>query len=294
MQQLDPAPAQVLRRGGVFVPSPLALDQAHKPDWRYQRLLTHYYLDAGAVAVVPGAHTGEFANQDPDLLDEWLQVVREVYDARDETAPRLLMAAVGGQEAKRQAELAANRGYDLAMLAPTAFTGQSDQQVVSLVEQISEIIPVFGFELQRAIPGSHPFSASLWRSLFRILCGAKGASFNTYRSLVMLEAAATSGRQHELTLLTGNDDRIVADLSGVYRFRTAQGEVAAVRYAGGLLGHLATDTRAAVDWVSQARASSAGAPGRSHSRCPSWRTRSTTATWCSLTRSTNSATRCGV
>lgn len=77
--------------------------------------------------------------------------------------------------------------------------------------------------------------------------GAKGASFDTYRSLVMLEAAAISPRKDELILFTGNDDRIVADLLGDYEFKT-NGRTSIVNYQGGLLGHFATDTGAAVRW----------------------------------------------
>jgi hypothetical protein len=63
----------------------------------------------------------------------------------------------------------------------------------------------------------------------------------------MLQAAAKSPRRDELTLFTGNDDRIVADLMGYYEFKTDSG-TSTVHYQGGLLGHFATDTGAAVRW----------------------------------------------
>ena len=45
-----------LQSGGVFVPSPLALDERKQVLEQYQRLLTLYYIKSGAKAVIPGAH----------------------------------------------------------------------------------------------------------------------------------------------------------------------------------------------------------------------------------------------
>jgi dihydrodipicolinate synthase/N-acetylneuraminate lyase len=239
-------PRQLLRSGGVFVPSPLALDAQLQFDEDHQRLLTLYYLRAGAKAVIPGAHTGEFALHDSALLGRWMHLVKEMTQASG--GERLLMAAVGSAQARGQAELAASMGYDLVMVAPTAFAGLDEAAAYGLLRDIAGVIPVFAFELQRAIPSSYSFSPSLWDRIFCLAWGAKGASFDTYRSLQMLEAAARSPRREELTLLTGNDDRIVADLAGQYAF--GQGDArSTVHYAGGLLGHFATDTRAAVHWV---------------------------------------------
>ena len=111
------------------------------------------------------------------------------------------------------------------------------------------MIPAFGFELQRAIPGSREYGLALWESIMGVAYGAKGASFDTYRSQVMLEAAARSSRREKLVMATGNDDRIVSDLAGLFPFRVGEREVV-MRYHAGLCGHFATDTRAAVGWVS--------------------------------------------
>lgn len=244
----EPAPAalELLRSGGVFVPSPLALNASLEFDEDYQRLLTLYYIRSGAKAVIPGAHTGEFALNDTALLSRWMRLVRDM--AAHSGSQLLLMAAVGGPEALRQAEAAAWEGYDIVMVAPTAYAGLSEDAAFNLLTDIASVIPVFAFELQRAIPGSYRFSPGFWDRVFGIAFGAKGASFDTYRSLQMLEAAARSARRDELTLLTGNDDRIVADLAGSYAFDRGAA-MRDVHYTGGLLGHLATDTRAAVRWV---------------------------------------------
>lgn len=235
-----------LQNGGVFVPSPLALDENIKPIESYQRLLTLYYIKSGASGVVPGAHTGEFALNDLEIYRRWLIWVKEMTDDYGENM--ILMAAIGGENFMKQATMAAEFGYDLVMIAPTAFTGKKEKEVIQIVKEIAGIIPAFGFELQRAIPGAHQFSHKLWESLFEITYGAKGASFDTYRSLVMLEAAAKSSRKEFLTLLTGNDDRIVDDLIGEFSFEV-NGVQSVIQYQGGLLGHLATDTHAAVKWV---------------------------------------------
>ncbi len=246
MIPLSKEKASLLSMGGVFVPSPLALTPEKTMDESYQRLLTLYYIRSGARSVVPAAHTGEFALNDLGLYERWLKIVMEM--TRQYGRDMVNIAAVSGKEAVKQAGIAAAAGYDLVLLAPTAFSGRSPEKVVALVREIASVIPVLAFELQRAIPGSYPFTPALWRELFTIVYGAKGASFDTYRSLVMLEAAAQAANREHLILLTGNDDRIVSDLAGEYSF-FKEGEKKSVRYAGGLLGHFATDTHAVNRWV---------------------------------------------
>ncbi|MFC2124746.1 dihydrodipicolinate synthase family protein [Bacteroidota bacterium] len=237
---------RILEQGHVFVPSPLALDENKKVTESHQRLLTLYYIRSGATAVIPGAHTGEFALNNLEIYSRWLTVVKEMTDNYGNDM--LLMAAIGGKDALKQAEMAAQQGYDIAMVAPTAFTGMDDAEVINIYKEISSMIPAFGFELQRAIPGAYRFTPELWDKIFEIAYGAKGASFDTYRSLIMLEAAAKSTRKESLTILTGNDDRIVSDLLGTYTFNEGDKKVA-VQYGGGLLGHFATDTHAVSNWV---------------------------------------------
>ena len=245
MKKLSVSAKAVFEEGGVFVPSPLALDENKKHHEAYQRLLTLYYIRSGARAVIPGAHTGEFALNDLGLLDRWMGWIKEMTSHYGEKM--VLLSMVGGKDVIKQAELAVKHQYDAVMIAPTAFGGLSEDGVVKLFEEIAAAIPTFAFELQRAIPGSFSYTTRLWTRIFDIAFGAKGASFDTYRSLVMLEAAAKSPRRNELSLFTGNDDRIVADLLGHYGFQTEKG-TSALNYQGGLLGHLATDTRAAVRW----------------------------------------------
>lgn len=173
-------------------------------------------------------------------------MVKEMIESYGENM--FLMAAAGGDDALQQAEIAAECEYDVLMVAPTAYRDASDEEALSLLRSINSIIPVFGFELQQAIPGSRPIGKDLWKGMFEFAVGAKGASFDTYRSQTMLMAAAESSRRDELVLATGNDDRIVHDLGGVFPFLMG-GEWVELRYDAGLLGHCATDTAAACRWV---------------------------------------------
>ncbi len=246
-----------MRKGGVWVPSPLALDAEKRMLEDWQRLLTLYYIRSGARTVIPGAHTGEFAGGRLDILERWLRLVAETVRSAG-SGDVFLMAAVGGPQARRQAEAAAREGYDIVMVAPTAFAGQTDKGAIEMLGDIASIIPTFGFELQRAIHGSREFSPALWDAVFEITYGAKGASFDTYRSQAMLGAAARCARRGDLVMATGNDDRIVADLGGRFPYRVGGDEVV-MKYSAGLLGHFATDTHAAVQWSSAVTATRDGA-----------------------------------
>jgi len=256
LKRLPAERLRLMKEGGVWVPSPLALSPEKEMMEDWQRLLTLYYIRSGARTVIPGAHTGEFAGGDIELYGRWLRLVREVTERHGEGRV-FMMAAVGGQQAGEQAELAAREGFDIVMVAPTAFAGLDDDGVVRRLREIAGIIPVFGFELQRAIPGSREYGLELWQRIFEFAYGAKGASFDTYRSQVMLQAAAQCGRRDELVLATGNDDRIVNDLGGVFPFRV-DGRWVKITYHAGLLGHFATDTHAAVRWSGAVRAARDG------------------------------------
>lgn len=258
IRPLDTTAHQKLKQGGVWIPSPLALDRRKRPAEAWQRLLTLYYIRAGVRTIVPGAHTGEFSGGDLDIYRYWLRLIKEMVEQYG-AGRMFLMAAVSGKQYMKQAELAASAGYDLVMLAPTAFTKKPDREVVRIFTEVAGVIPVFGFELQKAVPGSREFSPGLWERIFEIVYGAKAAPFNTYKAQTMLEAAANSARREELVLVTGNDDRIVADLGGVFPFAVG-GATVRMNYAGGLLGHFATDTAAAVRWAGAVLDAKAGSP----------------------------------
>ena len=90
-----------------------------------------YYIKSGAKAVIPGAHTGEFSLNNSEIFEGWLGIVKDMTAAHGEDM--ILMAAIGGDTALRQAELAAKHKYDIVMVAPTAFRGLDHDGVVDLM-----------------------------------------------------------------------------------------------------------------------------------------------------------------
>ena len=82
-----------------------------------------------------------------------------------------------------------------------------------------------------------------WREFAEIpeVVAIKIAAFNRYQTLDVVRAVIESGRGEEIALYTGNDDNIVADLLTDFDFGGRR-----TRIVGGLLGHWAVWTCAAV------------------------------------------------
>jgi hypothetical protein len=74
----------------------------------------------------------------------------------------------------------------------------------------------------------------------------KAASFNRYQTLDVMRAVANSSRRDSISMYTGNDDNIVADLLTTYRF-DVNGKIIEKGFAGGLLGHWAVWTHKVVE-----------------------------------------------
>ncbi|NOR75812.1 MAG: dihydrodipicolinate synthase family protein, partial [Draconibacterium sp.] len=69
--------------------------------------------------------------------------------------------------------------------------------------------------------------------------------FNRYQTFDVVRGVVESGRADEITLYTGNDDNILIDLLAEYEISVGD-KVIKKRIVGGLLGHWAVWTRAAV------------------------------------------------
>jgi dihydrodipicolinate synthase/N-acetylneuraminate lyase len=209
-----------LRQGLVIPAHPLALDANRKLDERRQRALTRYYIAAGAGGIAVGVHTTQFA-----IHDEAVGLLRPVLEiALEEARPAgiVTIAGVCGErkQAMREAELARSLGYDAALLGA--------------------VIPIVGFYLQPAV-GGRVLPYTFWRRFAEIpeVVAIKVAPFNRYQTLDVVRAVAESGRSHEISLYTGNDDNIVVDLlSG---------------FVGGLLGQWAVWTRHAVSLLARVK-----------------------------------------
>jgi dihydrodipicolinate synthase/N-acetylneuraminate lyase len=240
-------------RSGLVIPAhPLALNSHRKLDELRQRALTRYYLAAGAGGIAVGVHTTQFAIRDPrfGLLEPVLALAAE--ETRGTGAVKI--AGVCGQlrQAAAEAELATKLGYDAALLSLADLKDENIPQLLDHARAISAIIPVVGFYLQPAV-GGRLLPYDFWREFMEIenVVAIKIAPFNRYQTLDVVRALAQSGRAHEVALYTGNDDNILNDLLTGFDFGTQP-----VRFAGGLLGHWAVWTKAAVSQLALARSHS--------------------------------------
>jgi dihydrodipicolinate synthase/N-acetylneuraminate lyase len=232
-------------RDGLVIPAhPLALRSDRTLDEPRQRALTHYYVDSGAGGVAVGVHTTQFEIRDHGLYEPVLTC------AAEEAGDALLVAGVLGptERAVNEAKLAADLGYDLALVALPGWGSAPDSEILDGIAAIAEIMPVFGFYLQPAL-GQRRFGYDFWRAYAEIPAveAIKIAPFDRYATLDVVRAVVDSGR--EIALYTGNDDNIVVDLLTPYRFGGTT-----VHIVGGLLGQWAVWTRAAVELHAECRA----------------------------------------
>jgi len=271
-----PLPIAKLRRrlrAGMVIPAhPLALTAARRLDERRQRALTRYYLDAGAGGVAVGVHTTQFAVRGAGLHAPVLALAAEVTDGwppeRGRPRRRAVRIAgiVGGiRQAVREARLAADLGYDAGLLSLGALPKAGVPRLLSHVQAVAEIIPVFGFYLQPAV-GGRPLDEAFWRRFAEVerVVAIKIAPFDRYRTLDVMRAVAASGRARDIALYTGNDDHILLDLLTVLRPSTAgrarpgasarrRTRTVPVGMVGGLLGQWAVWTRRAVELHARCR-----------------------------------------
>lgn len=238
----------------ITIPAhPLAVADDGSPDWAAQRLLTRYYVAAGATGVGVGVHTTQFEiHDDPALLE---RCYGEAADVVGQFGPEVrLVAGVAGdtEQALREAEVAAGHGYRAALLCSYAMTDRSEQALLRRARAVADVLPVVGFYMQESVGGSY-LSPSFWERLFAIegVVATKVAPFERYRTLDVATALARSPRWHDIHLVTGNDDAILADLMLPITV-DVDGERRTIRFAGGLLGQWAVGTRNAVTLTERA------------------------------------------
>jgi len=248
--ELNTSISQSLQEGVVIPAHPLALTQDLKLDESRQRLLTQYYIASGAGGVAVGVHTTQFEIRNPaiNLFEPVLKIAAEEIEGAELNRPFIKVAGICGPTAQalREAELAVKHGYHLGLVSNGGLPGYTEAELVERTEAIAQIIPVFGFYLQPAA-GGRLLSYEFWRELAEIpgVHAIKIAAFNRYQTLDVVRAVCESGRRNEITLYTGNDDNIVADLLTTYQFNV-NGEHVEKRFVGGLLGHWAVWTAKAV------------------------------------------------
>ena len=238
-----------LARGHVIPAHPLALTSARTLDERRQRALSRYYLAAGAGGLAVGVHTTQFA-----IRDSRIGLFRPVLELAAEEIARAgrPVAAIGGicgptGQAVAEAALLRELGYHAGLLSLAGVAGD-EAALLDHCRAVAEVIPLVGFYLQPAV-GGRVLSHAFWRRFLETpeVVAIKVAPFNRYQTLDVVRALALSGRD-DVSLYTGNDDSIVTDL--VTSFDV---EGKSLRLVGGLLGHWAVDTQAAVALLDRCR-----------------------------------------
>ncbi len=237
-------------REGLAIPAhPLALTSDRKLDERRQRALTRYYLASGAGGVAVGVHTTQFAIRDPKvgLLQPVLELAME--ELRDRAAVKIAGVCGATTQAAKEAELAAGLGYDAVLLSLAALRDATIPELIEHARAVASIVPVIGFYLQPGV-GGRILPYDFWIQFAQIenVVAIKIAPFNRYQTIDVVRAVSASGRAAQISLYTGNDDSILVDLISEF---SVGGE--ALRITGGLLGHWAVWTSAAVAIFNQVR-----------------------------------------
>jgi dihydrodipicolinate synthase/N-acetylneuraminate lyase len=245
----------LLRSGTVIPAHPLALDRHRRLDEYRQRRLTRYYMAAGAGGIAVGVHTTQFGIRDPSvsLFETVLHLAAAEIDLAQLERPFLKIAGICGPtgQAIREAELAIKYGYDMGLLSMGGLHDLTEQEILARAREVAACIPLFGFYLQPSV-GGRIFSYDFWQAFAEIdtVLAIKVAAFNRYHTLDVVKAVSHSGRCDDITLYTGNDDNIVADLLTTYRF-VINGKIVEKIFAGGLLGHWAVWTKKAVELLEE-------------------------------------------
>jgi hypothetical protein len=237
----------VLRRGAVIPAHPLALDEKRQLDHVSQRALSRYYIDAGSGGLAVGVHATQFAIRDVGLYRPVLELAAETAQSWA-GRPLILIAGVIGKTVQAQAEarMARALGYHAVLLGLGAMKGASEDELIAHCRAVADEMPLVGFYLQTAVGGVR-LSRTFWTRFCAIdnVIAVKVAPFNRYATLDVAFGVAAAGAEERVTLYTGNDDHIVADLVTPVRVRTG-GRETTLRFKGGLLGHWSVWTMSAV------------------------------------------------
>ena len=257
-----PAPVlSILRKGAVIPAHPLALDAERKFDAASQRAISRYYVDAGSGGLAVGVHSTQFAIREVGLYKPVLQLAIET--AREWTdRPLVMIAGAVGKTAQavEEARTARGLGYHAVLLSLAALKGASEDELIEHCTAVSKEMPLIGFYLQTAV-GGIALSRGFWSRFAAIdnVVAIKVAPFNRYRTLDVAFGIANAHAEERITLYTGNDDHIVADLVTPLVVRSGNREVT-LRFQGGLLGHWSVWARGAVKLLEKLKLAVASGP----------------------------------
>ncbi len=252
---------QTLRKGVVIPASPLALDRNREFDPHRQRALARYYMDAGSGGIAIGVHTTQFEIRDVGLYQPVLATVATAM-AEWTDRPLLKIAGLVGatDQAKQEAHIARDLGYHAGLLNLAAYRNASEDEIIEHCRSVAVEFPLIGFYMQTAVGGIY-LSARFWHRFAEIenVVAIKIAPFNRYQTLDVMRGVVAAGAEDRISLYTGNDDHIVADLVTPFTFARG-GEMITLRIVGGLLGHWSVWTKAAVDLLEKCHAAVGGGP----------------------------------
>jgi dihydrodipicolinate synthase/N-acetylneuraminate lyase len=252
---LDSRIFDLLHKGTVIPAHPLALDAHRWLDQQRQRLLTRYYMAAGAGGVAVGVHTTQFEirRREYNLLEPVLRLAAEEIGKTGNGEDIIKVAGITGDttNAIKEAEMASHYGYHLGLISMGGLPALSEDELIKRTREVAAKIPLFGFYLQPAA-GGRLLSYEFWRQFVEIpnVYAIKIAAFNRYQTIDVVRAVCNSPRRDEIALYTGNDDNIIGDLITPYRFNI-NGKKIEKRFIGGLLGHWAVWTSKAVELLTE-------------------------------------------
>lgn len=235
---------KVLKAGTVIPATPLALTEDRKFDEESQRLITRYYLEAGAGGIATAVHSTQFEIRLPEfnLFETVISAVSDEIDKYEKETGKAIVKVCGvcgkTEQAVSEAEIAKRLGFDAVLLSPGGLNDKDEDYLIERAKAVSKVMPVIGFYLQPSV-GGRILSYSFWEKFCEIenVVAIKSAPFNRYLTIDVARACALSSRKDEITLYTGNDDNIIPDLITEYTFTKEDGTTVSKRFEGGLLGH---------------------------------------------------------
>lgn len=239
---------------GVAIPAlPLALHDDGSWSQQHQRALVRYYHDAGAGGLAVGVHSTQFEIREPQhgLYQPVLELAATTLNEWGADASFVRIAGICGNTAQAMAEVETSMllGYHAGLLSLAALKDADEEQLLAHCQEVAAAMPVVGFYLQPAV-GGRVLSYAFWRKFFEIegVVAVKIAPFNRYQTWDVVRAVIDAGRD-DVTLYTGNDDNIIADLLTPFSHHGTTR-----RIAGGLLGQWAVWTEKAVAMLDQIHA----------------------------------------
>jgi len=200
-----------------------------------------------AAVLAVGVHATQFQIRDAGLYRPVLELAAETAGAWTKR-PLVMISGVIGKtvQAVQEARTARALGYHAVLLGLGAMRGASEDELIAHCTAVAAEMPTIGFYLQTAV-GGIALSRAFWTRFAGLdnVIAIKVAPFNRYKTLDVAFGVVAAGAEERVTLYTGNDDHIVADLVTPLHIRTGD-RAATLRFKGGLLGHWSVWVRSAV------------------------------------------------